>query len=82
MPTRKKTGLWGKFNRDLPRNDVEPLRVCSQGSWVQRLGGKSDKTKELRSMTPLGFAYAFYAANCWDDTPNPGGLGTAARKAP
>ena len=67
----KKTGLWGKFNRNLPRTDVEPLRVCSQGSWVQRLGGKSEKTKELRSMTPMGFARAFYAANCWaSDTDN------------
>ena len=62
----KKTGLWGNFNRDLPRNDVAPVRVCNQGSWIQRLGGKSDKTKELRSMTPMGFARAFYAANSWN----------------
>jgi len=45
---------------------VAPVRVCSQGSRVQRLGGKSDKTKELRSMTPMGFARAFYAANSWN----------------
>jgi hypothetical protein len=28
-----------------------------------KLGGKSEKTKELRSMTPLGFAESFYLAN-------------------
>jgi hypothetical protein len=55
----KKTGLWGNFNKDLPRNDVEP----DPNSWIMKLGGKSEKTKELRSMTPLGFAKAFFLAN-------------------
>jgi hypothetical protein len=64
----KRTGLWGTFTPPLPifvgRNAfVEPVKVCKQGSWLQRLGGKSEKTKELRSMTPLGFAYAFAEAN-------------------
>jgi len=59
----KKTGLWGKFNRNLPLNMVEPIKTCAQGSWLQKLGGKSERTKELRSMTPLGFAYAFYEVN-------------------
>jgi hypothetical protein len=27
------------------------------------LGGKSERTKELRSITPKGFAKAFYDAN-------------------
>lgn len=58
-PYTKKTGLWGNFNKDLPRNDVEP----DPNSWIMKLGGKSEKTKELRSMTPLGFARAFYEAN-------------------
>lgn len=62
-PYTKKTGLWGNFNRDLPRNDVEPVRSCSQGSWVQRYGGSSERTKEARSMTPPGFARAFFEAN-------------------
>lgn len=62
-PYTKKTGLWGDFNRDLPRNDVEPIRSCSQGSWVQRYGGNSERTKEARSMTPPGFARAFFEAN-------------------
>lgn len=58
-PWTKKTGLWGKFNRDLPRNDVEP----DPNSWIMKLGGKSERTKELRSMTPPGFAKAFFEAN-------------------
>jgi hypothetical protein len=61
-PYTKKTLLWGRFN--LPeRQPVEPERVCKQGSWVQRLGSKSEKTKRLRSITPPGFAKAFYQAN-------------------
>ena len=62
-PYTKKTGLWGNFNRDLPRNEVEPVRVCSQGSWLMKLGGKSERTKELRSETPVGFSQAFFMAN-------------------
>lgn len=58
----KKTLLWGKFN--IPEmHPIEPVRACSQGSWIQKLGGKSERTKEMRSMTPLGFAKAFKEAN-------------------
>lgn len=61
-PYTKKTLLWGKFN--VPKkNPVDPIRACSQGSWIQKLGGKSEKTKRLRSMTPQGFAKAFFEAN-------------------
>lgn len=55
----KKTGLWGTFNSELPQSPVEP----DPKSWLMQLGGKSERTKELRSMTPLGFALAFYLAN-------------------
>ena len=58
----KATCLWGEFKAPL-KCPVQPVRVCSQGSWVQRLGGSSDRTKELRSMTPQGFARAFAHAN-------------------
>ncbi|WP_409029425.1 hypothetical protein [Gracilimonas sediminicola] len=59
----KKTGLWGDFNRNLEVKRIEPVRVCKQGSPIQRLGGKSEKTKRLRSITPAGFAKAFFEAN-------------------
>lgn len=61
-PYTKRTQLWGKF-RPAMFNRVEPIRSCSQGSWLQLLGGKSAKTKRLRSMTPPGFARAFREAN-------------------
>jgi hypothetical protein len=61
-PYTKKTLLWGKFNTPTKR-PVEPIRACTQGSWLQQLGGKSERTKELRSVTPEGFARAFFEAN-------------------
>lgn len=61
-PYTKRTNLWGDFN--IPeKHPVEPIRVCSEGSWLMRLGGISPKTKELRSITPRGFARAFFEAN-------------------
>lgn len=61
-PYNKRTLLWGKFKK--PALDpVEAIRACNQGSWLQKLGGKSAKTKRLRSMTPPGFARAFFEAN-------------------
>lgn len=61
----KRTCLWGKFK--IPeKKRIEPIRVCKQGSWLQKLGGKSEKTKAARSVTPGGFAKAFYEAN-WND---------------
>lgn len=61
-PYTKKTLLWGNFN--LPaKSPVDPVRVCAQGSWLQKLGGKSEKTKRERSRTPQGFARAFFEAN-------------------
>lgn len=61
-PYTKRTLLWGNFNIPV-KNPVEPIRACQQGSWIQKLGGKSERTKELRSMTPKGFAKAFFEAN-------------------
>lgn len=55
----KRTGLWGKFNKP----EKLPKPVSSEGNWIMKLGGKSERTKELRSMTPRGFALAFYEAN-------------------
>lgn len=61
-PWTKKTCLWGNFNEP-KKNPVEPIRYTKQGSWTQRLGGKSERTKRLRSITPAGFAQAFFEAN-------------------
>ncbi len=58
----KKTGLWGEFNHPV-KNGIDPVRCSKQGSFTQLLGGKSARTKELRSITPAGFAQAFYLAN-------------------
>ena len=56
----KATWLWGGFN--IPeKKRMEPIYTENPG-W-KTLGGKSERTKELRSITPLGFAYAFYDAN-------------------
>ncbi len=62
-PYTKRTLLWGDFNTNLKRTPVEPNQSCSQGSHLMKLGGKSDKTKELRSSTPPGFSRAFKEAN-------------------
>ncbi len=61
-PYTKRTLLWGSF---IPpkKNPVEPIRACSQGSWIQKLGGKSARTKMLRAVTPPGFAKAFFETN-------------------
>lgn len=59
-PYTKKTALYGDFNTDLIKTPVDPV----EGSKMHRMyGGKSAKTKELRSITPPGFADAFYQAN-------------------
>lgn len=67
-PYTKKTCLWGDFNLPMPIFmgadwSVEPIRYNKQGSWIQSLGGASERTKELRSITPSGFARAFFVMN-------------------
>lgn len=56
-PYTKKTGLWGNFN--IPKqNKVAPTK----GSMMHLLPPSEDRAK-LRSITPQGFARAFYEAN-------------------
>jgi site-specific DNA-cytosine methylase len=65
-PYTKKTLLWGRFNADLPTAPVEPV----EGSKMHRMyGGKSQATKNARSVTPEGFAYAFFTSNNAIDNP-------------
>jgi hypothetical protein len=56
----KQTWLFGEFNKMVPKR-MEPITKDNPG-W-KKLGGKSLRTKNLRSITPLGLAYAFAAAN-------------------
>ncbi|WP_207515044.1 DNA cytosine methyltransferase [Longitalea luteola] len=59
----KKTGLWGVFKKPSVQHKTLLVRYSKQGSWIQMLGGKSETTKELRSITPPGFAQSFFDAN-------------------
>ncbi len=56
----KETWLFGKFN-DPVKKRLEPFTKESP-IWRDH-GGKSLETKNARSITPLGFAYAFYEQN-------------------
>ena len=56
---QKTTWLWGNFNHPIKK----PMENIDGQKLHKNLGGKSERTKELRSITPLGFAYGFYEAN-------------------
>lgn len=58
-PWTKRTALWGDFTPPPPSN---PVPATEFFGW-RNLGGKSERTKELRSATPMGFARAFFEAN-------------------
>lgn len=55
----KKTGLWGLFNKPVKK----PMPPILGSKMHTKYGGKSERTKELRSVTPKGFAQAFYISN-------------------
>lgn len=57
-PWTKKTLLWGRFAT--PKQT--PVVASEFWGW-RKLGGKSERTKRLRSVTPPGFAQAFFEAN-------------------
>jgi hypothetical protein len=56
----KQTWIFGSFIVPAKKR-VEPIYKENPG-W-KKLGGKSERTKELRSVTPDGFAEAFYKFN-------------------
>jgi ADP-Ribosyltransferase in polyvalent proteins/D-alanyl-D-alanine carboxypeptidase/Type III restriction enzyme, res subunit len=58
-PYTKKTQLWGEFNTALPTAHVE----ATEGSKIHKLRGDIEEDKAERSVTPTGFAYAFFMAN-------------------
>jgi hypothetical protein len=59
-PWTKRTCLWGEFT--LPGQVALPTKAPEFWGW-RSLGGKSARTKRLRSMTPPCFARAFFEAN-------------------
>lgn len=56
---QKQTWLWGRFTPPVKK----PLENIDGQKYFKNLGGKSIETKNERSKTPLGFAYAFYESN-------------------
>jgi hypothetical protein len=56
----KETWLWGQFNHPEKRF-LQPIWKEFPGHILY--GGKSERTKELRSVDPKGFCQAFYEAN-------------------
>jgi hypothetical protein len=65
-PYTKKTLLWGRFNADLP---IAPVEATEGSKMWSQYGGSSLRTKNARSATPEGFAYAFFMANNAVDHP-------------
>jgi site-specific DNA-cytosine methylase len=67
-PYTKKTCLWGRFNAPKPTQRVEPIKKPSShhsiDAYLKHQGyALGTQRAKLRSMTPLGFAYAFFEAN-------------------
>jgi len=62
----KETWLWVGNGLWIP--DPKPVKPVSNDypGW-SKLGGKSDRTKEIRSCTPEGFSIALYRANTFFD---------------
>lgn len=65
-PYTKRTQIWGRFNGDLP---IAPVKPTEGSKMHSRYGGRSQATKDARSETPEGFAYAFFMANNAKDNP-------------
>ena len=57
-PYTKRTALWGSFNTNLPQTPVPPV----EGSRMHNLPDSKGRALK-RSLTPMGFAEAFMAAN-------------------
>lgn len=67
-PYTKRTCLWGRFNAPKPSQRVEPITKPSGhhsiDAYLKQQGYKLNKHRAtLRSMTPMGFAHAFFEVN-------------------
>ena len=65
-PYTKKTALWGEFN--IPKKDpvlavkgCEPIHQPVLNG--KKVGWNTEECRKIRSITPLGFAQAFFEAN-------------------
>lgn len=58
----KKTGAWLLNGFVMPEPRPVPVREGYSDQYL-KLGGKSQRTKDIRSMTPRGFAKAVFVAN-------------------
>lgn len=58
----KKTCIWGGGGFVMPEKKPGPINIGLFWGW-KWLGGDSPKTKQLRSLTPRGFARAVFLAN-------------------
>jgi hypothetical protein len=58
-PYTKRTALWGEFTPPT-KHPVEP----TEGGKIWRMAPSADRA-EKRSITPAGFARAFFEANPW-----------------
>lgn len=67
-PWTKRTCIWGEHVKPRVKNPVKPIGQCTgteeyvPPDWVHKLPPSPDRTK-LRSVTPSGFAQAFFEAN-------------------
>lgn len=67
---RKKTCLWtggGFVMPDTRPVDPEAYHGNGYSTAMMKLGGKSQRTKDIRSETPRGFAEAVYQSNTWEE---------------
>ncbi|UYL04900.1 hypothetical protein LGIDLPPJ_00013 [Klebsiella phage KP13-27] len=63
----KKTCLWFGNGFKMPEKCPGPINIGFFWGW-KYLGGKSEMTKQLRSLTPRGFARAVFKANHHDQS--------------
>ncbi len=63
-PWTKHTCLWGDFVQPEPLFTTQRAVKPTMGSLMHSAwGGRSERTKTLRSLTPAGFSRAFFEAN-------------------
>jgi len=61
-PYTKKTGIYGKFTPPIPYPELW-VKPTEGSKMYTKYGGKDEKTKGMRSITPKGFANQFFKYN-------------------